>query len=68
VAKVGTSIAGGTISQQAAVHPWLAADAMETKTQVLYAYNCETVLPINEATDLRDRAPQILYRFRINFN
>jgi hypothetical protein len=27
VAKVGTSKAGGTISQQAAVHPWLAADA-----------------------------------------
>jgi hypothetical protein len=27
VAKVGTFKAGGTISQQAAVHPWLAADA-----------------------------------------
>jgi hypothetical protein len=27
VAKVGTSKVGGTISQQAAVHPWLAADA-----------------------------------------
>jgi hypothetical protein len=27
VAKVGTSKAGGTISQQAVVHPWLAADA-----------------------------------------
>jgi hypothetical protein len=27
VAKVGTSNAGGTISQQAAVHPWLATDA-----------------------------------------
>jgi hypothetical protein len=27
VAKVGTSKAGGTISQQAAVHPWIAADA-----------------------------------------
>jgi hypothetical protein len=31
VAKVGTSKAGGTISQQAAVHPWLAADAHENK-------------------------------------
>jgi hypothetical protein len=27
VAKVGTSKAGGTIRQRAAVHPWLAADA-----------------------------------------
>jgi 3-deoxy-D-arabino-heptulosonate 7-phosphate (DAHP) synthase len=27
VVEVGTSKAGGTISQQAAVHPWLAADA-----------------------------------------
>jgi hypothetical protein len=27
VAKVGTSKSGGTISQQAAVHLWLAADA-----------------------------------------
>jgi hypothetical protein len=32
VAKVGTSKAGGTISQQAAVHPWLAADAHGNKT------------------------------------
>jgi hypothetical protein len=31
VAKVGTSKAGGTISQQAAVHPWLAADAHGNK-------------------------------------
>jgi hypothetical protein len=31
VAKVGTSKAGGTISQQAAVHPWLAADAQGNK-------------------------------------
>jgi hypothetical protein len=31
VAKVGTSKAGGTISQQAAVHPWLAADAHANK-------------------------------------
>jgi hypothetical protein len=31
VAKVGTSEAGGTISQQAAVHPWLAADAQRNK-------------------------------------
>jgi hypothetical protein len=31
VAKVGTSTAGGTISQQAAVHPWLAADVQGNK-------------------------------------
>jgi hypothetical protein len=31
VTKVGTSKAGGTISQQAAVHPWLAADAHVNK-------------------------------------
>jgi hypothetical protein len=31
VAKVGTSKAGGTISQQAVVHPWLAADAHGNK-------------------------------------
>jgi hypothetical protein len=31
--KVGTSKAGGTISQQAAVHPWLAADAQVLQQQ-----------------------------------
>jgi hypothetical protein len=31
VAKVGMSKAGGTISQQAAVNPWLAADAQGNK-------------------------------------
>jgi hypothetical protein len=31
VAKVGTSKAGGTISQQAAVHPWLAVDTHVNK-------------------------------------
>jgi hypothetical protein len=31
VAKFGTSKAGGTISQQAAVHPWFAADAHGNK-------------------------------------
>jgi hypothetical protein len=31
VAKVGTSKAGGTISQQAAVHQWLAGDAQGNK-------------------------------------
>jgi hypothetical protein len=31
VAKVGTSKAGGTISQQAVVHPWLATDAHGNK-------------------------------------
>jgi hypothetical protein len=50
VAKVGTSKAGGTISQQAAVHPWLAADAhgnkqtnktvkIKDKTTYIYSYN-----------------------------
>jgi hypothetical protein len=33
VAKIRTSKAGGTISQQAAVHPWLAADAQGNKQQ-----------------------------------
>jgi hypothetical protein len=37
MAKVGTSKAGGTMSQQAAVHPWLAADAHVNKqTESLY--------------------------------
>jgi hypothetical protein len=31
VAEVRTSKAGGTIIQQAAVHPWLAADAQGNK-------------------------------------
>jgi hypothetical protein len=31
VAKFGTSKAGGTIRQQAAVHPWLAADDQGNK-------------------------------------
>jgi hypothetical protein len=30
VANVGTSKAGGTISQQTVVHPWLATDAQKT--------------------------------------
>jgi hypothetical protein len=34
VAKVGTYKAGGTISQQAAVHPWLAADAHVNKQKL----------------------------------
>jgi hypothetical protein len=41
VTKVGTSKAGGTISQQAAVHPWLAADAhgnKQTNKQTLEAF------------------------------
>jgi hypothetical protein len=33
VAKVGTSKAGGTISQQAVVHPWLATDAQQTNNK-----------------------------------
>jgi hypothetical protein len=36
VAKVGTSKAGGTISQQTAVHPWLAADAHVNKQKCLF--------------------------------
>jgi hypothetical protein len=34
VAKVGTSKAGGTISQQAAVQPWLVADAHVNKGRI----------------------------------
>jgi hypothetical protein len=34
VAKVGTSKAGGTISQQAVVPPWLAMGAQQTNKQV----------------------------------
>jgi hypothetical protein len=33
VAKGGTSKAGGTISQQAVVHPWLSTDAQQTNKQ-----------------------------------
>jgi hypothetical protein len=40
VAKVGTSKAGGTISQQAAVHPWLAVDAHGNKQQI---FDCSLV-------------------------
>jgi hypothetical protein len=40
VAKVGTPKAGGTISQQAAVHPWLNADAHGNKqTNKVKQYN-----------------------------
>jgi hypothetical protein len=35
VVKVGTSKAGGTISQQAAVHPGLAVDAHGNKETIL---------------------------------
>jgi hypothetical protein len=45
VAKVGTSKVGGTISQQAAVHPWLAADAhgnKQTNIHVQMCYKCST--------------------------
>jgi hypothetical protein len=35
VAKVGTSKSGGTISQQAAVRPWLAADTHGNKQTTL---------------------------------
>jgi hypothetical protein len=37
VAKAGTSKAGGTISQQAVVHPWLAAEAHGNKQTVVDA-------------------------------
>jgi hypothetical protein len=36
VDKAGTSKAGGTISQQAVVHPWLAADAHGNKLENAY--------------------------------
>jgi hypothetical protein len=42
VAKVGTSKAGGTISQQAAVHPWLAADAHVNKQTAQKNMRCDT--------------------------
>jgi hypothetical protein len=35
VAKVGTSKAGGTISQQAVPHPWLATDAQQTNKRTV---------------------------------
>jgi hypothetical protein len=45
VAKVETSIADGTISQQAAVHPWLAAEAHGNKQNSLYLLDFnETVI------------------------
>jgi hypothetical protein len=57
VAKVGTSKAGGTICQQAVVHPWLATDAQQTNKQTnkqkqkpsvskLYFAIIITILPI----------------------
>jgi hypothetical protein len=47
--KVGTSKAGGTISQQAAVHPWLAADAHGNKQLQVFGvrprtYSCNVLL------------------------
>jgi hypothetical protein len=42
VAKVGTSKAGGTISQQAVAHPWLATDAEQTNkttTELIHSGN-----------------------------
>jgi hypothetical protein len=55
VAEAGTSKAGGTISQQAAVHPWLAADAHASKqtnkqhqgTQVNEKVNYSKILAAN---------------------
>jgi hypothetical protein len=41
VAKVGTSKADGTISQQAAVHPWLAADAQGNKQTNKHLYTTQ---------------------------
>jgi hypothetical protein len=35
VAKVGTSKAGGTISEKDVVHPWLAAGAQQTNSYSL---------------------------------
>jgi hypothetical protein len=41
VVKVGTSKEGGTISQQAVVHPWLAADAHGNKTKQTFRIRLE---------------------------
>jgi hypothetical protein len=48
VANVGTSKAGGKIIQQAAVHPWLAADAQGNKqTSSMRKQHSLHTLPIN---------------------
>jgi hypothetical protein len=55
VAKVGTSKAGGTISQQAVVHPWLAAGAhgnKQTNKQASKQTNKETNKQANKQTNI----------------
>jgi hypothetical protein len=47
VAKVVTSKAGGTISHQAVVHPWLAADAHWTNKQDCFTVVISTAVPIH---------------------
>jgi hypothetical protein len=54
MAKVGTPKAGGTISQQAAVHPWLAADAhvnkrKQTTSKIIAIFSA--LLCVGQCTD-----------------
>jgi hypothetical protein len=51
VAKVGTSKAGGTISQQAVVHPWLAADAHVNKQTRVYHHQHVLVIYSDDDRD-----------------
>jgi hypothetical protein len=52
VAKVGTSKAGGTISQQAEVQPWHAADAhvqqqqQQQQTSEVAAFDCRDLVDL----------------------
>jgi hypothetical protein len=57
VAKVGTSKAGGTIKQQAAVHPWLAVDAHGNKQT-----NKQTNKPTNKQTNNKQTNKQTSIR------
>jgi hypothetical protein len=56
MAKVGTSKASGTISQQAAVHPWLAADAQGNKQT-----NKQDVLKISEFSGMNIRYQSVIF-------
>jgi hypothetical protein len=65
VAKVVTSKAGGTISQQAAVHPWLAADAHGNKQTNMHVYQ---VVVYNKPTcsQLNEDKSKIITNFTLN--
>jgi hypothetical protein len=52
VAKVGTSKVGGTISQQAAVHPWLAADAHGNKQTNLLRHLVQDTVDVDVVEEL----------------